>query len=428
MEFAKNITLGFVHGFWDSIKGMTFVFYIDAEIAEQERQNRMRRSPSPVPSSASAMILEQERQRDLQRENPDERNINSVRNRLTEPRVPPQEKKIAQKVFMCCVLNGGFTWLSIILFEQLLLPTLKFLLTLCYGEDSDDLHLIWGWLQSILSIIFGMMWVLPIFLLSKFVSSLWFADIANEAYKIRKGKPQLIPSLSKLIADFLFSLVVQALFLIQSMLVSLIPITFVGNSLCFLHLCMLYSLYCFEYKWINMGWELHRRLSYIEMNWPYFLGFGIPLTFVTNMTNSLIASSCIFSIFFPLFILSGNEARPLVGTTETPIRLFSPVIFVANLMFAGRQNKSKIEKVMQRQQQPRVQEKLLRQRKHSAQDAQAQTPKEPPKYRYPQPPEKINPSLHRTSEIPMPMRYRTSARNFIPTPAPTAPISNQQRR
>uniref|UniRef100_A0A1B0AUT3 Uncharacterized protein n=1 Tax=Glossina palpalis gambiensis TaxID=67801 RepID=A0A1B0AUT3_9MUSC len=165
MEFAKNITLGFLHGFWDSIKGMTFVFYIDAEIAEQERQNRMRRSPSPVPSSASAMILEQERQRDFQRENPDERNLNSLRNRLTEPRVAPQEKKIAQKVFMCCVLNGGFTWMSIILFEHLLLPTLKFLLTLCYGKDSDDLHLIWSWLQSILSIIFGMMWVLPIFLL-----------------------------------------------------------------------------------------------------------------------------------------------------------------------------------------------------------------------------------------------------------------------
>ncbi|KAL9922851.1 uncharacterized protein LOC119635512 [Glossina fuscipes] len=95
---------------------------------------------------------------------------------------------------------------------------------------------------------------------------------------------------------------------------------------------------------------------------------------------------------------------------ETPTRLFSPVIFVANLMFTGRQNKTKIEKVMQRQQQPRAQEKPLRQRKHSPQDAQAHTPKEPPKYRYPQPPEKINPSLHRTSDIPMPMRYRTSAR------------------
>lgn len=226
-----------------------------------------------------------------------------------------RQKKIAKKVLKSCALNGGFTWMSIILFERILLPTLKFILTLCYGDKSQDLHMIWGWLQSILSIIFGMMWVLPIFLLSKIVSSLWFADIANEAYKVRKGKPNLIPSISKLVADFLFNLVVQALFLIQSMLVNLLPIPYIGGFLCFIHLCLLYSLYSFEYKWFNMGWELHRRLNYIEINWPYFLGFGVPLTVLTNMSSSTIVSSCIFSIFFPLFILSGNEAKPIVGTT-----------------------------------------------------------------------------------------------------------------
>lgn len=205
--------------------------------------------------------------------------------------------------------------MSIILFEQILLPTLKFILTFCYGDNSQDLNTIWGWLQSILSIIFGMMWVLPIFLLSKIVSSLWFADIANEAYKVRKGKPSLIPNISKLVADFLFNLVVQALFLVQSMLVNLLPFPYVGETLCFIHMCLLYSLYSFEYKWFNMGWELHRRLSYIEINWPYFMGFGVPLTVLTNMSSSIIVSSCIFSIFFPLFILSGNEAKPIVGAT-----------------------------------------------------------------------------------------------------------------
>lgn len=40
-------------------------------------------------------------------------------------------------------------------------------------------------------------------------------DIADSAYKFRKGRPQMMTSLSKLIADTLFSLVVQALFLVQ---------------------------------------------------------------------------------------------------------------------------------------------------------------------------------------------------------------------
>lgn len=113
-------------------------------------------------------------------------------------------------------------------------------------------------------------------------------DIADSAYKFRKGRPQLMPSISKLIADTLFSLVVQALFLVQSMVVSLIPIYYVGSILSFVHMCLLYSLYSFEYKWFNMGWELHKRLTYIEHNWPYFIGFGMPLAILTQLHNSYI--------------------------------------------------------------------------------------------------------------------------------------------
>lgn len=193
-----------------------------------------------------------------------------------------------KQIFQCCALNGGFAWLSIILFEYLILPMLKYFLSLTYDETSEELMTTWNWLQSTLSFLFKTVWLLPIFLLSRIVSSLWFQDIANAAYKFRKGRPQLIPSISKLIADTLFSLLVQALFLVQSMLVSLIPITYLGHTLYFIHLCLLYSLYSFEYKWFNMGWELHKRLSYIESNWPYFLGFGMPLTILTNLPNSYI--------------------------------------------------------------------------------------------------------------------------------------------
>lgn len=84
---------------------MTLVFYIDAEIHNQnaekeaERQQRIlecqrmvRRSPSPVPSSASAMFAE-ERQRErsaMQRENPDERRLDSIpkTEKPVEPTIP----------------------------------------------------------------------------------------------------------------------------------------------------------------------------------------------------------------------------------------------------------------------------------------------------------------------------------------------------
>lgn len=84
---------------------MALVFYIDAEIHRQnaeketDRQQRimecqrmMRRSPSPVPSSASAMF-EEEIQREraaVQKKNPDERSLDSLKKKEkpTEPSIP----------------------------------------------------------------------------------------------------------------------------------------------------------------------------------------------------------------------------------------------------------------------------------------------------------------------------------------------------
>jgi len=94
-----------------------------------------------------------------------------------------------------------------------------------------------------------------------------------------------------------------------------IPLSGVNEVLFIVHNSLLYSLYAFEYKWIQMGWPLHQRLSFIENNWPYFLGFGFPLTFLTWLARDFFISGCVFSILFPVFIVSANEAEPVVNPT-----------------------------------------------------------------------------------------------------------------
>lgn len=222
-----------------------------------------------------------------------------------------RDSKVLKRVLQCSALNGGVFWLGIAFFEYLVLPTLKYVLTRVFSDETGIGPVIWSWVQPFLSLFFGMLWVMPLFILSKVVNSLWFQDIANSAYKFRQGRPQMFPNFSKLIADTLFSLLVQALFLVQAMLANMLPGQYAGPFLCFFHTCLLYSLYSFEYKWVNMGWELHKRLTYIEHNWPYFFGFGAPLAVLTQLTQSYFVSGCIFSIVFPLFILSAHEATPL---------------------------------------------------------------------------------------------------------------------
>lgn len=225
-----------------------------------------------------------------------------------------RESNLLKRVFQCCLLNGGFFGLSITLFEYVLLPIIRVFLSWMFTQNPGSGAIIGNYIVTFLSILFGMIWVMPLFILSKVVNSLWFQvcghwtqrksfsiffeisihnntslllqDIADSAYKFRKGQPQLFVSFSVIIADTLFSLLVQTLFLIQSMVVNLLPFNYF-YFLTYLHLSLLYSLYSFEYKWCNMGWELHKRLTYIENYWPYFLGFGTILTILTQLTSSI---------------------------------------------------------------------------------------------------------------------------------------------
>jgi len=332
LEIIRNWLVAFTRGFADSLRGAIELFLLDYRRAQQREQKLEQREidrelllnrNSPVreiQNIAKKRAMER-RERERLREG------SSSRQRKSEP-------NILERTVKCCLLNGVVFAMSIVLFESVLLPLIQTLLYIILAGSQSRADALWSYTQPVLSVAFSTLWVLPFFLLSKVVNAIWFQDIADLAFRSSQGRPLVNLSISVMIADTVFSIVVETIFLVQGKVFSMVPIKILGLALNLVHQCLLHSLYCFEYKWFSQGIELHRRLDYIETNWPYFLGFGLPLAVITSLPESQVIAGCVFSVIFPLFIVSGNQAVIETSPGIPPINVFSPTIVISNAVFS----------------------------------------------------------------------------------------------
>jgi len=319
-EWSWHMGLGL--GLKDSIFGIGALWHVPTTTTQKEESGK----------SKTISTLERRRQQKRQE---------TVKEHF-ETKRSEGRSMIIHRVLQCMVLNGGVVCLSILFFNHLVTPLLMRVIQfiseyLDAGNASSQSSVVWSWTRPVLNFTFNALWILPIFLLSRIINAIWFQDIADATYRLTRGRPLQLPSLSRNLADVLFSLVVETLFLIQATLIkSLLPIPTIANFFYFLHLCLLYALYSFEYKWFNMGWDVVKRLDVIETSWPYYFGFGLPLASLSGgfiFPVSYVVSGCIFSVLFPLFIIAANPARP-TAASGTPLRLFFLAVAATNKIFA----------------------------------------------------------------------------------------------
>ena len=254
-----------------------------------------------------------------------------------------ETKRVKKNLALLCLFNGGILLMGMLCFHYAFLPIFSRLFFTLAGEDAPKSSLPLVILQRMLTYAFNVLWLIPAFIISKFVNCYWFRETADVVFKKLTKKTQPMPGLplSRSISDVLFSLVVQIFFLIQSTLILLLPVPVVNVVLGHLCLCLLYSFYAFEYAWIYRNLTVKQRIERIQLFWPYFLGFGLPLTILsTQMSTSMIVNECIFSILFPFAIVAATSVklreRVVVSPSNTPIvylNIFSICIRLTSRLF-----------------------------------------------------------------------------------------------
>ncbi|CAF3344388.1 unnamed protein product [Rotaria socialis] len=232
-------------------------------------------------------------------------------------------KRVKSNLALLCLFNGGILLCGMLCFNYLFLPIFRRLFNTLAGLDSSSSSTPLLIIQHVLTYTFNFLWLIPAFVISKFVNSYWFRDIADVVYKKLTNQNKTLPALtfSRSISDITFSLVMQVFFVIQSTLILLIPVPILNTIFGNICLCLLYSFYAFEYAWIYANLNVKQRVERIESYWPYFLGFGFPLTILsTQLFKSVIVNECIFSILFPFAIVAATSVnfKERVQIEQTP--------------------------------------------------------------------------------------------------------------
>nr|XP_002128342.1 etoposide-induced protein 2.4 homolog [Ciona intestinalis] len=315
---VKAVVFQFLSGIKDSILGVVLIYSLDKNIQNHQRKQQQK--------------AQEENKLNIRRTSSSVENGGKRKN----PRV-------LGRICMSSAL-ASFVWISIWIFSVYVLPMLHYYTKLLISvvlegeETSKTYEGIWVYVEMILHYTFSALWVLPLYILSKAINGFWFADVSDSVYRFVHGQPRSFPSISLAVADFIYSILVETAFLLQANLVSHIPLEGVNQLLYTMHICMLYALYAFEYKWFNMGIELKLRLQLVDRHWPYFCGFGLPLFIMTNMVFSyypVVVSACIFSIAFPFFIVSGTQASTPPTPATIQLRIFEPAAMLCSYLFSS---------------------------------------------------------------------------------------------
>ncbi|KAI8889917.1 EI24-domain-containing protein [Backusella circina FSU 941] len=146
------------------------------------------------------------------------------------------------------------------------------------------------------------------------INGKFFGKVAEKAYQLQQPQGSNTKPQTNAVETIASTILTIMLYVTCGIFASLLyKVPYIGILLSFLMNCAIYSYYCFEYKWVYMGWNIEKRLSYMEKHWSYFIGFGVPGTLLTFFP-SFLRSCAVFNLIYPSFIIMSMMAIPKTTT------------------------------------------------------------------------------------------------------------------
>eukprot|EP01041_Mallomonas_annulata_P009687 gene9687-20139_t len=199
-------------------------------------------------------------------------------------------KSIAGDFFKCFVANGILLLGSLLLFERIINPSVKFIQGKLIDDMESDVHsltatkivdhTIWAFYHSL--------WVVPVLMLCYFCSTVWYQEIADHTYNLNNPK-QKKSTLGTGLIEIIYGTLV----------------CYISKAIGFFLMSILYGWYGFDYEWSAECVEVDARYRIIESHWPYFFGFGFPSALLICNTGFFMGYG-IFLALFPFTVILGS--------------------------------------------------------------------------------------------------------------------------
>jgi etoposide-induced 2.4 mRNA len=215
-----------------------------------------------------------------------------------------KNQKIYNNVINCIILNGFLFIGSMILYIYVLGNLIDYL--------APRMAII-SYFLVIGKYFYYLLWLIPVFILCNIITTFWTDEIYFESLEIIENNKNIKvegQDFITIISNQIERLLIVACFAIFIAMInffSFVPGLFV---LKYVTMSILNSVYVFEYILLQKYIRNYKSIMYfIENKFFYFLGFGMILTVMINIIDSVTINSSIFLIAFPFFLIASIKVN-----------------------------------------------------------------------------------------------------------------------